>query len=331
MATVGGSTILTLSDWAKRLDPDGKVDKIVEILNETNEVLEDMLWMEGNLPTGHRSTIRTGLPTAYWRMLNQGVPNSKSRTKQIDDACGMIEVYAEVDKDLADLNGNTSSFRLSENRPFMESLNQTMATSVFYGNTETDPEQFMGLAPRFDSPTSEVGANMIDGEGTGSDNTSIWLICWGPDSVFGIYPKGSQAGIKMEDKGQVTLIDSGVGQYEGYRMHYQWKCGMTVRDWRYIVRICNIDVSELTNNAEAGADLIDLMTQAIEIPPMLKGKAAWYGNKTIRQFLRRQIVNKSNVHLSLDEVAGKKVVSFDGVPFRRCDKIVNTESAITFP
>jgi hypothetical protein len=330
MATVGGSTILTLSDWAKRLDPDGKVDKIVEILNQTNEVLDDMLWMEGNLPTGHRTTIRTGLPTSYWRMLNQGVPNSKSRTKQIDDACGMLEVYAEVDKDLADLNGNTASFRLSENRPFFESLNQTMSQTVFYGNTETDPEKFMGLAPRFDSTSSEVGANIIKGGGTESANTSVWLVCWGADSVFGVYPKASQAGIKMEDKGQVTLIDSGVGQYEGYRTHYQWKCGLTVRDWRYIVRICNIDVGDLNKGVTSeSADLVDLMTQAVEIPPALTGKCAFYCNKTVRSMLRRQIVNKSNVHLSLDEVAGKKVMTFDGIPVRRCDKIVSNEATIS--
>ena len=162
MATVGDSN-LTLADWTKRLDPNGKIDKIVEILNDTNEILDDMVWMEGNLPTGHRTTVRTGLPTAYWRMLNQGVPNAKSRTKQITDAAGMLEIYSEVDKDLADLNSNTASFRVSEDRAFLEGMSQQMATAAIYGNTETDPEQIMGLAPRYDDTSAENAENLVSG------------------------------------------------------------------------------------------------------------------------------------------------------------------------
>ena len=79
MATLAQS-VLTLADWAKRLDPDGKVPAIVEMLSQTNEVLADMLFKEGNLPTGERTTIRTGLPSVYWRLLNQGVAPSKSTT-----------------------------------------------------------------------------------------------------------------------------------------------------------------------------------------------------------------------------------------------------------
>jgi len=328
MATIGDND-LTLADHAKRTDESGVVQKIVEILNQTNEILDDMVFMEGNLPTGHRTTVRTGLPTAYWRMLNQGVPKAKSRTKQITDACGMLEVYSEVDKELADLSGQAGALRASEDRAFLEGMSQQMATAVIYGNTETDPEQIMGLGPRFDDLSAECADNIINAGGTGSDNTSIWLVCWGEDTVHGIYPKGSKAGFKMENKGQQTLEDSDGNQYEGYRTHYQWKTGVCVRDWRYIVRICNIDVNELTKNAASGADLIDLMVQAVEIPPSLMGKCAWYCNKTVRSFLRRQITNHSNVHLNMSEVAGKKVMTFDEIPVRRVDKIVSTESAIS--
>ena len=86
MATIGANA-LTLADWAKRLDPQGKVPSIVELLAQTNEILQDMLWVEGNLPTGHRTTVRTGLPTVAWRLLNNGVQPSKSTTAQIDEQC----------------------------------------------------------------------------------------------------------------------------------------------------------------------------------------------------------------------------------------------------
>src|ERR1700728_5349537 len=119
MATQG-NTVLTVIDWAKRLDPDGAIPDIVELLQLTNEILLDMLWMEGNLPTGHRSTVRTGLPTAAWRLLNNGVTPSKSRTAQIDEAVGILEAWSEVDCELAELNGNEAAFRLSEAQAFIE-------------------------------------------------------------------------------------------------------------------------------------------------------------------------------------------------------------------
>jgi len=329
MATLS-TTNPTLADVAKRYDPDGKIDTIVELLSETNEVLDDMTFLEGNLPTGHKTTIRSGLPSSTWRKLNYGVQPSKSTTVQVTDTAGMLEAYAEVDKALADLNGNSASFRLSEDRAFLESMNQTMATTLFYGDTGTDPEKFMGLAPRYDLTTAESGDNIILGGGSGSDNTSIWLVVWGPNTCHGIFPKGSQAGLKHEDLGEVTLEDAASGKYQGYRTHYKWDIGLTLRDWRYVVRIPNIDISDLTADASAGAELVDLMVQAIEkVPNLGLGRAVFYGNRTISSYLRRQITNTSNVRISMDEVAGKRVLAFDGIPFRRNDAITNAETLIS--
>lgn len=326
-----GSTNPTLIDVVSRLE-DGKVaSTIVELLAETNEVIADATFLEANDGTSHKTTVRSGLPEATWRQLNYGVQPSKSTTVQIKDACGMLEAYAEVDKALADLNGNTAAFRLSEDRAFIEAMNQGFVDALFYGNTAVTPQKFMGLAPRFAAISgAESGQNVITGGGSGSDNTSIWLVVWGPNTVHGIYPKGSKAGLQHKDLGEVTLEDAAGGKYQGYRTHYKWDCGLTVRDWRYVVRIANVDVSDLTKNAASGADLMDLMVQAIEkIPNLGMGRPAFYCNRTISSFLRRQMLNKSNVNLTLEDVAGKKVMAFDGIPVRRCDAILNTEAAVS--
>lgn len=324
----------TLADAAKRLDPDGNVATIVEMLKQTEEVLEDAVWIEGNLPTGHRTTIRTGLPIPTWRKLYGGVQPAKSNTAQVTDNCGMLEAYAETDKALADLNGNTASFRMSEEQGHVQGLSHKVASTLFYGNEGTEPEAFTGLAPRFNNrnaATVASGENIIHGGGAGSDNTSIWLVVWGQNSVHGIYPKGSKAGLQMTDKGVVTIenADGAGGRMEAYRSHYRWDCGLSVRDWRYIVRVANIDLSDLTKDAATGADLVDLMTQALELVPNLTaGRPAFYANRTVRSVLRRQIKNAKNMNLSLETVAGKSVVMFDGVPVRRCDSILNTEAVV---
>jgi len=332
MATLS-TTHPTLLDVSKRLDPNGQVDKIAELLSQTNEVLDDAVWLEGNLPTGHRTTVRTGLPTPTWRRLYGGVQPTKSTTAQVTEGCGMLEAYAEVDKALADLNGNTASFRLSEEMAHIEGMNQEMASTLFYGDEASEPEAFTGFAPRYNSQSAANADNILTDAATpdGSDNTSLWLVVWGPNTAHMIYPKGSKAGLQVTDKGQVTIenVDGAGGRMEAYRTHYRWDCGLCVRDWRYVVRM-NIDAENLVYNAATGPNLIDIMTQALELVPNLKmGRPAFYVNRSIRSMLRRQIVNKvASSTLTMDEVAGKSVVAFDGVPVRRVDAITNTESGI---
>ncbi|MCA8065500.1 major capsid protein [Burkholderia sp. AU38729] len=321
----------TLADVAKGLDPDGSVAQTIEILNQQNEILLDATFIEGNLPTGHRTSIRTGLPQPTWRKLYGGVQPTKSTKTQVTDNCGMLEDYAEVDKALADLNGNTMSFRLSEDKAHIEGINQEVAQTMMYGNEGSAPAEFTGLSPRFNSLAAQNGDNIINAGGTGADNTSIWLVVWGPNTAHMIYPKGSKAGLAVEDKGQVTVenADGAGGRMEAYRTHYKWDIGMTVRDWRYVARVCNIDVSDL-NTIGNTKNIINWMIQASErIPAFGMGRAAWYVNRNIREKLRLGILEKTAYNLTWETVAGQRVMMFDGIPVRRTDALLNTESVVS--
>ena len=323
---------LTLADWAKRLDPDGKVPVVAELLSQSNEILEDAVFMEGNLPTGHRVTIRTGLPAVYWRSLNQGVPSSKSTTAQVDESCGMLEAYSRVDKDLAELNGNTASFRLSEDQAFLEAMNQTQAQTMFYGNPASDPRQYLGLATRYGAISGSNNAqNILNAVGTaGATNTSIWL---GDNTVFCPFPKGSKAGLVQEDTGQLTVYDGNNNPYQAFQTHYQWKNGLVVKDWRYVVRIANISVTNLVANTTP-PDLISLMSRSLDrIPNLSMGRAAFYMNRTVYSFLRLQALNKSNAALAIEKGLNQfgspqSWMSFEGVPLRRVDQLLTTETQI---
>lgn len=328
------SGVLTLLDHMKRTDPNGKVAKIVEILSQSNSLLEDMKFKEGNLPTGERTTIRTGMPVVYWRLLNQGVPTSKSTTAQVDEACGMLEAWSEVDKELAKLNGNESDFRLSEAQAFLEAMNQEQAQTVIYGNSGTAPEEYNGLAVRYSTISGAVnGQNVIDAGGTGSDNTSIYLVVWGDQTVHGIFPKGSQAGIEHEDLGLVTVeTTAGIAgnRMRAYQDHWIWKCGLVVKDWRYVVRVANIDVSNLVSGTGA-TDITNMMIKASHrIPNINMGKAVFYANRSVVQYLdiqRRDDVSTGG-GLSYADVDGKQVASFRGIPIKVVDAILETEARV---
>lgn len=319
----------TLLDLARATDPNGKPAIIAEILNLTNDVLTDMTWTEGNMTTGNRSAIRAGLPTATFRQLYQFVQPDKGTIAQVTDNCGMLEAYAVVDKALADMAPNRDMFRLQEDKAHIEAMNQKVATTIFYGNEGSEPAAFTGLSPRYNSLSAANAENIIDGGGTGTDNTSIWLVVWSPETVFGFVPKNSTAGIQVEDKGQVTL-QSTSGYMEAYQSHYRWDVGLAVRDWRYAVRIANIDKSNLTKDASSGADLADLMFQAIDLIPSLQaGRASWYMSRRTLTFLRRQVANiTKNSTLSIENVGGKRITSFQDIHIGRVDALAGDEARV---
>lgn len=336
-----GGELPNIVNVTKRLDPDGSIAAIAELLQQFNPIIEDIPMMEGNLPTGHRVTVRADLPEPTWRRLNYGVRPTKSITAQVEDPIGMLEDYGEVDKDLAMLNGNTAEFRLSEDTPHMEAMSNTMATTIFYGDTSVHPDRFLGLAPRYaniGTPTNKPEAvtnsdylkHVIDAGGTEDGHlTSVWYIVWGEQTVFGIYPKGSQAGLLSEDLGEVTLFDADGGRFQGYRTHYQWKMGLCVKDWRYIVRVANVDLSKMEDETAQKALYHAMIKAKYTVPQTNMGRGVFYASSGIHAMLDIAATEKSNAALGYANVFGKEVLTFRGVPIRPCNAILETEARLT--
>lgn len=338
---------VTLLDVARATDPTGKIAAVAELLSQSNEILLDMPWFEGNLATGHKGSIRTGLPEPIWRKLYQGVPPTKSLRATVEDSCGMLEDRSEVDVDVISLNGNTAEFRLSEAQAHLEGMNQTMAETLIYGDASVNPERFNGLAQRYNSLTGTVGAqNVISGSGTGSDQTSMWLVVWGKNTVHGIYPKGSQAGLTHRDLGEIDAFDANQNRYRALADLWQWKCGMHVRDWRYIVRIANIDTVDMaaisgTQATTAATFLPKLMMKALaRIPHRGMGNAVFYANRSVKEMLGIMALEKNQSVLSIQAAAQEfgsigpgsleqGGLKFLGVPIRTVDRIDNTEAQIS--
>lgn len=347
------NAFLTLADWARRVDPDGSVAEICELLSQCNEVFDDMMWLEGNLPTGHKTTVRTGLPKGTWRMLYQGVPYTKSTTAQVTEDVGMLEAYSQIDKKLAELNGDVAAFRLREDDSHLEGLSQQMATTIFYGNVSVTPQQFTGFSPRYNTvstSTAQNAYNVLDGGGTNSNNSSLWLVAWGDRTAFGIFPKGSKAGLVFEDKGDVVPgFDANNNRFEAYTSYFKWEAGLCVADWRYIVRMCNLDTTTVAGGLGSATppDLYAMMSKAVVRLPTLTMRSsgitktdapnetapgiqpAWYCNRTVRQYLDIQAIRDKNVLLNSREYAGQPVIDFRGIPIRVCDALLNTESRVT--
>lgn len=342
----------TLIDIAKSFGPDGKVSQLAELLNQSNELIQYLPFIEGNLPTGHKGVVRTGLPTVQLRSFYRGVKVSKSGRATIEDVCAMLEGRNEIDKDLADLNGNTAAFRLSEGISFIEAMNQSFSQQLIYGDTSVNPDGILGLTPRYNSLSAQSGTNIIDAGGTGSDNTSIWLIVAGENTITGIYPKGSQAGLQQQDLGEIDAFDENNDRFRAYAELWKWKFGLHVKDWRYAVRIANIDVSDLksmigTQAETAPTYLPNLLAQAMQkIPSMGMGTPMFLSNRTAKGMMAVLAMKRSAGFMTFASsanqfgnvapgyVAGQGTgiqggsVQFLGTPVLTIDQIVNTEARV---
>ena len=331
MATLG-SNFVDLIDIYKQQDGKGQFVPVIEMLMEMNPILEDAIAVECNKGTTHLHTVRTGLPSVTWGRLYQGVPNSKGRTAQVEDTTGFVEGLSTIDKRLLDLSTNEGAVRLSEAQAYLEAMSQEVATKMFYGNTASDPEEFMGLSPRFNSLSATNGNQIIDAGGTGSDNTSIWFVTWGDNQCQLLYPKGTQAGVQREDMGEQRVTDSSGDPYYAKEEKFTWHVGMAVKDWRYVSRIANIDVS---NMAAGSVALYNFMRKAywkLQNRRVAGGKMAIYCNRDVLEALDALATNAgasdSFVRLKPMEIEGKEVLTYRGIPLRETDALLNTEARV---
>lgn len=323
----------TLLDLTKRTDPNGEIDAVAEILKQHTPVFEDAVVLEANQTFGHRTTIRTGLGAAAFRKLNEGVAPTKSTTAQVTDTIGTILRYSEVDAMLVEPNANTARWIASEDMPAMAAIAQTAEATYFNGNEGSTPEAFNGFKVRYNNKTLANGENILLGSGTSTEPcSSIYLVGWGPQTCHLIYPKATQAGIVREFEGNVTSENFGGTGLRApiYRTRYQLSTGLSVRDWRYAVRIGRIHTSDLNANASGNSDnLINLMVQAVDLLPETSTvRPVFYCSRTVMTFLRLQIENRiANSTLTYEMVGGKREVMFQGIPVRRCDALAVAEAA----
>ena len=332
----------TLLDLAKLTDPNGGMAEVVRLMDQTNQILQFFSFMEGNLPTGHRTTVATGLPTPVWRSLYGGVQPSTGKRVQVTENCGELVSYSLVDKSLVDIAPNPAGFRMQEDMDHVEALGQKLAKAIFYSNEDSSPEEITGLSPRYNSKSAGNARNILDAGGTGSDNGSIWLIVSSPSTVTGIVPRNGKAFVEINDKGVMTMpvsnataseIGAPSGELmEAYVTHFVVHSGVSVRNWKYAVRICNIDKSELKKDISGNsADLPDLMYQAIRrIPSMGRGRAFWCMSEDMQTWLGRQLASEiKSSTLEIKDVGGVMLEHFRGIPIAQCDALEADEARVT--
>lgn len=320
---------LTAAEIAKRSANNISQDerRILELMNETNEWLNDAPYDEANDGTANTTVVRTSLPKGSHRYYNQGVKTEASQTDTIHDITETIESYSVVDKMLVDDSPNPSETRMSEEIAFIEGLAQTMSDDFIYGNNATNKAQINGLATRRNKVD---GKQCISFNGSNANKqTSVYLVMWGKDKVKLIYPRGAKGlGTKVEDKGAITETFNDGTKMEAYQTHYINRFGVAVRNPKALIRICNIDM-----NSEMSADtkmaLVKKIIAAKAYLPSGNGTISILCNQEIKSILDEATMDKSNVIYPMTDPWGKEVEIIRQMRIRRCDAILNTEAVVS--
>lgn len=331
MATINAG-LPTLQDITSRMAPDGSIDNIVELLSQQNAFLQDAVWEEGNLPTGTQFTSRKALPGSTWRRYNEGTAVTKSKTDQVVETCAMLTQLAKVDSKLANLGGNAPAYRASENKAYIMGLSNDLETALIYASQKTNPEKLMGFSPRLDSTTGSWGGQVLlstaGGAASGNDQTSMWLVVWGPDTVTCMFPKGQKGGLEEKDRGEELTRDASNNEFYSWVTEYCWNVGLCVKDARYLVRLANIDTSGIS--ATGNLLIQDMIRMVHQAKDLKSGRAAIYCNRFVDTYLHLQALDSTkNSTLSIENIGGQPVTHFLGIPVRMTEAITNTESPVS--
>lgn len=304
---------------------------LIQALSLLTPFIEDATWIECNNGTFHRVNTEVALPTPSYRVINQGAAPTKNGTQQVDDTTSILPDASQIDAALIEMNG--AEYRVQQVASHMMGMINKIESDVFYSSTATAPKQFEGVAPRLAASTGTPAGNQVikcDAAAAGGDQNSVFLLGWGPRAVHMIYPKGASGPIKHTDFGKI-VVDDGGGTGKKLPVWFdwfEWFPGLSVEDYRYICRLCNIDTSALSST---GTNLLEGMIKQFHQVQYRDKSVRWnyYGDRTIGTYLHLQArAGVAQSTLRIEDIGGNPVTKFLGVPFRETDGLVPTESVL---
>ena len=322
---------------------------VAEVLNETNEVIEDAVVQTATDMTSHVFARRTALPAVSWVKVGNGWNATTGLLNQVREDIGQLKARFLAPQDVMDLQANPAKYRSQQERAYIESMGQELSNTLF-GNYASSggtlspaasaPEEFAGFQYRYSS-LGATDTNYVIGNGdTGAtDNTSIWFVQWGPGKVYLTSPRNAPGGLSKMDKGLVltsgdnatasTTANRASGQNPNnqlwaYITEFEWRVGLAVEDQRSVKRLCNIDTV-------AGSTYTLNEDKIIQIKNNFKSRdmVSMYMNETVFTQLEILAKDKVNVHWSENNPFGRPQLFFQNMPVRRSDAITNVEGSLT--
>ncbi|MDR2427200.1 MAG: hypothetical protein LBD46_08505 [Endomicrobium sp.] len=307
-----------------------------EVMTEENPILEDIHFQEENSDNGNKFRERAKMPEVVARKYNQGITASKGGVLvKVDPRTELISKL-EIDESYLSDFGAAAARELADEQFAHRTANgEKLGRTLFYGSKGA--ESLYGIIPRYNTlnPKYSVSEYVIDAS-TGVSNPSnlgsIVLVSWGPKSTYAFYPKNSKGGLEEGalTKGEIDGVNG--GKLPGYYQYFKWKIGLTVKDYRSVVRICNIDtVKGKVQNITAGVpDLEMFIMEALRILKSNGGNVVAYAGRDVMKCLDQQALGRYKRSYPTSGFAGKLITNVNGIPFRQQDCLLAAEELVTY-
>lgn len=321
MATKTINDYHTLVEMAKRTDPQGNSAELINILAESNPMLEEAHWEQANDLNSHEFTQVIELPSGDFGRINKGIAYSAGRTKQVvEPICEITDAYC-VDDRLLKMAPSPQEYLAKEAALHVEGLGQTAHQTLLYGNRGTNPDAINGFMTRYNSLSQTD--SVINGGGSGADLSSILVVNWGRDSAYLAYPR--EFGNFLTEKGpsdQWIQPTSGTG-YWGKIITWSIRMGLCIANPKNVQRICNLENTG-SSNIFSDDDLITALNKMDRTD-----NAVIYVNRSIYTQMQIAFKSRANVNFTMQEAWGRPIMHFMGIPIKKLDKMMTTETAVS--
>ncbi len=324
LSTGGRATIAAVLNM---LHPDGTGLRIANTLKKDVPMMDHMNWHEGNLQTGHLiARTDNALAEGTWRQVNQGITPATDDPTQYTETCGRLERWNEIDEALAELNGG-APWRMKQDELAAAKLGEQLAEAILYSSTSTDPEEIHGLTARYPATSGYINSGyVLAGTNSGANCRSVWLINWGDDRIYPIYPKTTRGGLEINRlANRVDIEDSAGRRFMGWRTQLVWRCGLAVEDFRAAVRIQWDPDDPAMADDQRG--LLALMQRASDIVRPKQGARYYMDRTSLQKFHAQLLHGESRLWQTIKDL-DQDVESYLGHPIYPTD-VLTAETAIS--
>lgn len=322
--------------------PDAETGEVlINMLEETHELLSDLKWRNCNMGAVHKTSIVTALPEAHMRRLYRGFKVSKGGRAQITEDTGMAGTSCLIDYKEYELEGKSANWMAQNSNEGMEALSYLVARELFYGDRDINPESVNGLAKRLGkcNGTDKLSAayNVISAMDISTttkanavaaltDLTSIYAVGHGDRGFFGLVPVNGSSTIKMTtvgEDGKNLEADEAGDKFPAIQVLLEMDFGCCLHDFRFAARLANISVAALEKGATNFIDLWDKLTRLYHKIRKHKKSANWafYVNSELFTYLDLQAQQKVSPTLTYQTIDGQEILAFRGIPIKEDEAI----------
>jgi len=342
LTTTGKRTLIesVIAEHNEKLLP------VVNVLSQVIELFRDAQWIMCNNRTSHKVARVATEPSGTYVDYNEGIDPVTGTKDVVEEPTCMLEALSQIDARLLKHSVDGNAERMAEDQIILNRLGKDVAYGFFYetrnsGNNKGKVIDGLGNRVGYKTLADAYVYDNAKGEtpSATANKMSLWLIGWGDKKVQMLYPRndapGGQSpdgveglGIKMTPYPEDWVYDANNKPYRGYRTLLQMHYGIVIFDPRYIRRQVNISA---TGNVATGDYTWDeeVLMDAIGDLPDLEGAAIYVPRKLRTQIWKRAKNLTSPVEIVDDQVFGKRIATFMGIPVRLVDQLLATESKVT--